>query len=145
MDGAGDQFLAGSGFPENESGRIIRQAFAFKDDERAPWDMHAPRDGERCHGIRRRNDRANYEADRPRKTEQPMHGGGHRDGGENDAPDRQQSNGSQVEVIAPDEAMKAILASVGGNPLDPSVRDLAARAGRDQGRSIASRVAALWQ
>ena len=53
--------------------------------------------------------------------------------------------GAQVEVIVPDEAMQTALASVGGNPLDPSVRELAARAGRDQGRNIATRVAALWQ
>jgi NTE family protein len=53
-------------------------------------------------------------------------------------------HGAQVEVIVPDEAMKAVLASVGGNPLDPSVRDRAAHAGREQGRSIATRVASLW-
>lgn len=55
------------------------------------------------------------------------------------------SNGAQVEVIAPDERMKEALASVGGNPLDPSIRDLAANAGREQGRSVATHVASLWQ
>lgn len=55
-----------------------------------------------------------------------------------------QQNGARLEVIAPDEAMKAALISVGGNPLDPSVRGPAVRAGREQGQSLANRVAVLW-
>ena len=43
-------------------------------------------------------------------------------------------SGSRVEVVHPDEASQAAFASVGGNLLDPSVREAAARAGREQGR-----------
>ncbi len=53
-------------------------------------------------------------------------------------------SGSQVEAITPDAKLKAVLASVSGNPLDPSVRAPAAHAGREQGRSLAHQVAALW-
>lgn len=54
--------------------------------------------------------------------------------------------GARVEVVRPDEATEAAFASVGGNLLDASVRERAARAGRAQGRSVAaSRVASLWR
>jgi NTE family protein len=59
--------------------------------------------------------------------------------------ERLQREGAQIEVITPDEAMKAALASVGGNALDPSLRGIAADLGREQGRHEAARVAALWQ
>ena len=59
--------------------------------------------------------------------------------------ERLQREGAQIEVITPDEAMKAALASVGGNALDPSLRGIAANLGREQGRHEAARVAALWQ
>ncbi|GHO71959.1 patatin [Ktedonobacter sp. SOSP1-52] len=59
--------------------------------------------------------------------------------------ERLQREGVQIEVITPDEAMKAALASVGGNALDPSLRGIAADLGREQGRHEAARVAALWQ
>jgi len=42
--------------------------------------------------------------------------------------------GARVDVVRPDEASQAAFASVGGNLLDPSVREAAARAGREQGR-----------
>jgi NTE family protein len=58
--------------------------------------------------------------------------------------ERLRREGAQVEVITPDEAMKAALASVGGNALDPSLRGSAATVGREQGRREAARVAALW-
>ncbi|MGO9124493.1 MAG: patatin-like phospholipase family protein [Terriglobales bacterium] len=57
-----------------------------------------------------------------------------------------QRSGARVEVVRPDEATEAAIASVGGNLLDPSVRVGAARAGREQGRSIAGlRVVSRWQ
>jgi NTE family protein len=57
-----------------------------------------------------------------------------------------QGHGAWVEVVHPDEASQAAFASVGGNVLDPAVREQAARAGREQGRTVAPlRVAALWQ
>lgn len=56
-----------------------------------------------------------------------------------------QHQGAQIEVITPDEAMKAALASVGGNALDPSLRAIAANLGREQGRREADRAATLWQ
>ncbi len=47
-----------------------------------------------------------------------------------------QRGGARVEVIHPDEASQAAFASAGGNLLDPSVREPAARAGREQGRRL---------
>jgi NTE family protein len=47
------------------------------------------------------------------------------------------ASGAQIEVVHPDEATEAIIASVGGNVLDPSVREPATRAGREQGRRTA--------
>jgi NTE family protein len=44
--------------------------------------------------------------------------------------------GAHVDVLHPDEASQAAFASVGGNLLDPSVREPAARAGREQGRKL---------
>ncbi|HVU67983.1 MAG TPA: patatin-like phospholipase family protein, partial [Ktedonobacteraceae bacterium] len=55
------------------------------------------------------------------------------------------SGGAQVEIIMPDETLKAILASVGGNLLDPSARERAAHAGRAQGRKAAAGIISLWQ
>ena len=40
--------------------------------------------------------------------------------------------------VYPDAAMEAMLASVGGTLLDPSVCERTARAGREQGRRIAT-------
>ncbi|GCE15421.1 patatin-like phospholipase family protein [Tengunoibacter tsumagoiensis] len=57
---------------------------------------------------------------------------------------RLQRQGAQIEVIEPDDAMKAALASAGGNALDPSLRGIAANLGREQGRRLAARVADLW-
>jgi NTE family protein len=48
------------------------------------------------------------------------------------------ASGADVSVVHPDEATEAALASVGRNLLDPSGRELAARAGREQGRRMAS-------
>jgi NTE family protein len=55
-------------------------------------------------------------------------------------------NGAQVVVVRPDEATEAAFEAVGGNLLDPSVREGAAGAGREQGRRIADlSVASLWR
>jgi hypothetical protein len=55
-------------------------------------------------------------------------------------------HGAHVEVVHPDAASEATFATVGGNVLDPAVREHAARAGREQGRTVApSGVAALWR
>jgi NTE family protein len=48
--------------------------------------------------------------------------------------------GARVEVVHPDQATEAAFASVGGDLLDPSVREQATRAGRQQGRSYAGAV-----
>lgn len=54
-------------------------------------------------------------------------------------------SGSQVVAVRPDDATEAAFAAVGGNLLDPKVREGAARAGREQGRRIAAlNIAALW-
>ena len=50
------------------------------------------------------------------------------------AVDMLRRSGARVDVVHPDEAAQAAFASVGGNLLDPSVREAAARAGREQGR-----------
>jgi len=54
------------------------------------------------------------------------------------AVDMLQRSGSRVDVVHPDEASQAAFASVGGNLLDPSVREAAARTGREQGRRAAT-------
>jgi NTE family protein len=51
------------------------------------------------------------------------------------------AHGSLVEVIRTDAAS---VAAAGTNPLDPSTRTPAARAGLAQGRAEAARIKALW-
>jgi NTE family protein len=58
--------------------------------------------------------------------------------------ERLRRNGTQVEVLSPDEATKAALTSAGGNPLDPSLREIAARGGREQARHEVARMASWW-
>ena len=53
------------------------------------------------------------------------------------AVDTLRRSGAVVDVVHPDEASQAAFASVGGNLLDPSVREAAARAGREQGQRAA--------
>jgi NTE family protein len=55
------------------------------------------------------------------------------------AVDTLRRGGARVDVVHPDEAAQAAFASVGGNLLDPSVREAAARAGREQGHLVAAR------
>lgn len=59
--------------------------------------------------------------------------------------ERLQRQGAQIEVITPGEAMKAALAAVGGNALDPALRERAANLGREQGQHEATRLTALWR
>jgi NTE family protein len=56
----------------------------------------------------------------------------------NAAVEKLRRGGAHVDVVHPDEASQAAFASVGGNLLDPSVREPAARAGREQGRHMAA-------
>jgi len=53
--------------------------------------------------------------------------------------------GARVEIVHPDDATQAVFASVGANLLDPTVREGAACAGRDQGRSVGPHVSSLWR
>lgn len=53
--------------------------------------------------------------------------------------------GARVEVVFPDDTTEATFASVGGNVLDPSVREGAARAGREQGHGAAVLAGPLWR
>ena len=53
--------------------------------------------------------------------------------------------GARVEIVHPDEAVQTVFTSVGGNLLDPAVREGAARAGREQGRIVGPRVSSLWR
>ncbi len=55
-----------------------------------------------------------------------------------DAVDTLRHRGARVDVVHPDETAQATFASVGGNLLDPSVREAAARAGREQGRQASA-------
>ena len=50
---------------EDERGSVVRQPFAFENDDEAPRKLHAARDRERRHGVRRRDDGAQGEAHRP--------------------------------------------------------------------------------
>jgi NTE family protein len=58
---------------------------------------------------------------------------------------RLRQEGSRVEIVHPDEAIKVAIAAVGGNPLDPSLRERLAPIGREQGRRIADQVASFWR
>jgi NTE family protein len=53
-------------------------------------------------------------------------------------------NGAQVEIVHPDEATLKAFGAVGGNLLDPAVREPAARAGREQGRRLSQSGPGLW-
>ena len=54
------------------------------------------------------------------------------------------SNGAQVEVISPNDAMKVALAAAGGNALDPSLIAVAAKIGREQAGREVVRITGLW-
>jgi NTE family protein len=58
--------------------------------------------------------------------------------------DKLRTNGSQVEVIFPDDNTRGIFAP-GGNVMDPSVRKPAAQAGYDQGKALAKQLADFWR
>jgi len=58
--------------------------------------------------------------------------------------DRLRLNGAQVEVISPNEPMKAALAAAAGNLLDPSLATIAAKIGREQAGKEAERITRLW-
>jgi NTE family protein len=62
-------------------------------------------------------------------------------GGLDEGVERLRHRGAEVTVVRPDEASTA---AMGLNPLDPAVRAPTARAGREQGRREAPRVAAAW-
>jgi NTE family protein len=53
-------------------------------------------------------------------------------------------SGALAESFLPDSATEKAFASVHGNVMDPAVREVAARAGRAQGRAVAHDVAAFW-
>nr|BBH87584.1 patatin [Thermosporothrix sp. COM3] len=59
--------------------------------------------------------------------------------------ERLRQNGAQVEVLSPNEVVKNALAAAGGNPLDPALREISAKAGREQARDEVARIAALWR
>lgn len=62
------------------------------------------------------------------------------------AVDTLKRGGARVTIVHPDEGSQMAFASVGGNLLDPSVREPAARAGREQGRREAAlHVNSLWR
>jgi NTE family protein len=52
-----------------------------------------------------------------------------------------EEQGAKVAVVRPDDAS---VTAIGVNPLDPATREPAARAGREQGRAEAARVAQVW-
>jgi NTE family protein len=52
--------------------------------------------------------------------------------------------GTAVAVIPQDTATDAAIAAVGGNLLDPSIREAVARTGREYGRRLAAELAPLW-
>jgi NTE family protein len=52
------------------------------------------------------------------------------------AVDELHQSGAEVEIVHPDEATLKAFGAVGGNVLDPAVREPAARAGREQGRKL---------
>ena len=120
---------------KDERRRVVRQSLALENDEQAPRKLHALRDRQRRHRVGRRNDGAQYEADRPGKAQQEMGRRGDGDRGEHDTADRQQRDRAQVEA----ELFPAHLHRV---PIDDRRqheqqdkigRELQARQPRDQG------------
>jgi hypothetical protein len=58
---------------EDQSGRIVEQAFAFEQGRQAAWQGHALEHGARRNRVGRRNDRAERETGRPRqRRENPV-------------------------------------------------------------------------
>ena len=81
---------------EDQRGGVVGQPLALEDDEDPARHAELAGDRQRRHHVRRRDDGAEQEADIPRQPDQIMRGGGHREGGEDHAADRQQDDGAQI-------------------------------------------------
>ena len=87
---------------EDERGRIVRQRLAFEDDDEPAGELHSAGNGKGGDGIRRRNDGAEKEADRPGKIHDPMRRGGNRERREHDASHGEKRDRAQIELeLAP--------------------------------------------
>ena len=76
---------------------IVCQSFAFEHNKYTTWYLHSARDGEGGNGIGRRNDGAQYQAHRPRKTHEPMGRGSNRERCKHDAANGEKRNRAEIE------------------------------------------------
>ena len=83
---------------ENKRGGIIGQALALEHDDQPARQSQTAHNRERRHHVGRRHDCAKHEADRPRHAEQIMRYRRHRPGGEENATEREQDDGAQIET-----------------------------------------------
>ena len=83
---------------EDQRGSVIREAFAFEDDGEASRKLHSARDGERRHGVRRRNNGAQSKAHRPGEAQQPVGRRCNREHRERDASYGEKRDWAQIEA-----------------------------------------------
>jgi hypothetical protein len=69
-DGSGDGKAV-----ENQGSRVVGEPFSFEDHEEPPRQPEPPRDRQRCDHVRRRNNGAEQESDRPIEFEHVMRSG----------------------------------------------------------------------
>ena len=83
---------------EHERGRVVRQPFAFQNDEELPRNPQPARDGERRHRVGRRHDGAENKSHWPCETQHIVGRRRRRGGREHDAADREHRNGAKAET-----------------------------------------------
>ena len=83
---------------EDQGRGVIGEALALQHDDEPARHAETAHDRQRRDRIGRRDDGAEQKADGQRHAEQPVHGGRHRAGGEDDGPERQQRDRAQVET-----------------------------------------------
>ncbi len=87
---------------EDQRGGVVGEPFAFQHHHNPARQAESLCDGERRHRVRRCDDGAEHEADRPGKMQQIMRGRRHRAGGEHHAAEGEQADRPQIELeLAP--------------------------------------------
>jgi hypothetical protein len=86
---------------QDQGSRVVGEPFSFEDHEEPPRQPEPPRDRQRCYHVRRRNDGAEQESDRPIEFEHVMRSRRDRAGGEHHAAEGKQRNRTQIEAEIP--------------------------------------------
>ena len=81
---------------QDESGRVVDQAFALQNGEDAAWHGEASHDGHGGDSVGRGHNRAEHEADGERHAEQDVHGDSDRGGGGEHTADGEHEDGGEV-------------------------------------------------